>query len=66
MGQNFMDDSELTDTANRVLQNQDEARQIYEQLYQQKLIALYNEKFKIKEKAVSYDEFVKLAETKRK
>lgn len=66
MGQNFMDDSELTDTANRVLQNQDEARQIYEQLYQQKLIALYNEKFKIKEKAVSYDEFVKLAEAKRK
>jgi trigger factor len=66
MGQNFMDDAELTDTANRVLQNQDEARQIYEQLYQQKLIALYNEKFKIKEKAVSYDEFVKLAEAKRK
>lgn len=66
MGQNFMDDAELTDTANRVLQNQDEARQIYEQLYQQKLIALYNEKFKIKEKAVSYDEFVKLAKAKRK
>lgn len=66
MGQNFMDDTELTETANRVLQNQDEARQLYEQLYQQKLIALYNEKFKIKEKAVSYDEFVKLAEAKRK
>ncbi len=66
MGQNFMDDTELTETANRVLQNQDEARQLYEQLYQQKLIALYNEKFNIKEKAVSYDEFVKLAEAKRK
>ncbi|MBR9831869.1 trigger factor [bacterium] len=66
MGQNFMDDAELTDTANRVLQNQDEARQIYEQLYQQKLIQLYNNNFKIKEKSVTYDEFVKLAESKRK
>jgi trigger factor len=66
MGQNFMDDAELTDTANRVLQNQDEARQIYEQLYQQKLIELYNNNFKIKEKSVSYDEFVKLAEAKKK
>lgn len=66
MGQNFMDDAELTDTANRVLQNQDEARQIYEQLYQQKLIQLYNNNFKIKEKSVTYDEFVKLAEAKRK
>ena len=66
MGQIFMDDAELTDTANRVLQNQDEARQIYEQLYQQKLIQLYNNNFKIKEKSVTYDEFVKLAEAKRK
>lgn len=65
MGQNFMDDAELTDTANRVLQNEDEARQLYEQLYQQKMLELYNNTFNIKEKTVSYDDFVKLAEAKR-
>ncbi len=65
MGQNFMEDAELTDTANRVLENEDEARQLYEQLYQQKMLELYNSTFNIKEKAVSYDDFVKLAEAKR-
>jgi trigger factor len=66
MGQNVMEDAELEETANRVLQNQDESRRLYEQLYQQKLRAFYNDTVKIKEKEISYDEFLKLAEKKRK
>lgn len=65
MGQNMMDEAEMEDTANRVLQNQDEARRLYEQLYQLKLRDFYKNTVKIKEKEVSYDDFVKLAEKKR-
>lgn len=66
MGQNVMEEAELEETANRVLQNQDESRRLFEQLYQQKLRAFYNDTVKIKEKEISYDEFLKLAEKKRK
>ena len=66
MGQNLMDEKDLEDTTNRVLQNQDESRRLYEQLYQLKLRDLYNNTVKIKEKEISYDDFVKLAEKKRK
>lgn len=66
MGQNLMPEEELEETANRVLQNQDESRRLYEQLYQLKLRDLYNKTVKIKEKEISYDDFVKLAEKKRK
>lgn len=62
MGQNIMGDDELEDTAKRVLQNQDEARRLYEQLYSVKLRDFYQKTAKIKEKEISYDEFVKLAE----
>lgn len=64
MGQ-MMEDSELQETAMRVLQNQDEARKIYDQIYSQKLRKLYNDTVKIKERNISYDDFVKLAEKKR-
>lgn len=65
MGQ-MMDDQELEDTARRVLQNQEEARRVYDQIYSSKLRKLYNDTVKIKEKNISYDDFVKLAEKKRK
>ena len=51
---------------NFLLENQDESRRLYEQLYAVKLRELYNEKVKVKEKEISYDDFVKLAEKKRK
>lgn len=66
MGPNMMSDEELEDTAKRVLENQDESRRLYEQLYSVKLRELYNAKAKIKEKEISYDDFIKLAEKKRK
>ncbi len=64
MGQ-MMDDKELEETAQRVLQNQEEARRVYDQVYSSKLRKLYNDTVKIKEKNISYDDFVKLAEKKR-
>lgn len=66
MGQNLMEDKELEETANRVLQNQEEARRLYEQLYQVKLRKLYKDTVKIKEKEIGYDDFVKLAEKRSK
>jgi trigger factor len=66
MGQNMMDEQELEDTAKRVLENQDEARRLYEQLYSAKLREFYNQTAKIKEREISYDDFVKLAEQKKK
>lgn len=65
MGGNMMDDAEMEETANRVLENQEEAKRLYEQLYAAKLRDFYNATAKIKEKEVSYDDFVKLAEKKR-
>lgn len=65
MGQNMMDEKELEDTANRVLENQDEARRLYEQLYSAKLKEFYKQTVKIKEREISYDDFIKLAEKKR-
>ena len=65
MGQGDMEDSELTDTANRILENQDEARRLYDQMCQTKIRTLFNEKVKVKEKEISYDDFLKLAEKKK-
>ena len=45
----------------RTLQNQEEVRNVYQELYNRKLLALYKDTFKLKEKEVSFDEFVKLA-----
>ena len=65
MGGNMMEDAEMEETANRVLENQEEAKRLYEQLYATKLRTFYNDTAKIREKEVSYDDFVKLAEKKR-
>jgi len=64
MGQ-AMDDKELSETAMRVLSNQEEARRVYDQIYAVKLRKLYNETVKIKERNISYDDFVKLVEKKK-
>lgn len=65
MGMPEPDDAELTDTANRVLQNEEEARNIYMMMYDNKLMTLYKTTFKLKEKEVSYDDFIKLAYEKK-
>lgn len=65
MGMPTNDDEQLTETANRVLQNEEEARNIYMMMYDNKLMTLYKNSFKLKEKEVSYDDFVKIAYEKK-
>ncbi len=66
MGQNMMEDEDIRNTAMRVLQNQDEARGIYSQLANMKLREVYNKTVKITEEKISYDDFLKLADKKKK
>jgi trigger factor len=58
-------DEELTETANRVLQNEEEARNLYMMMYDMKLTDLYKSTLKLKEKEVTYEDFVKLAYDKK-
>jgi len=53
------EEKELNDIANRVLENQDEAKKLQDQLISQKLLAFYKENVKLKIKEVTYDKFVK-------
>ena len=54
-------DAELTKSAMEVLQNKDEANRIYDMLAEAKLIQYFKSTVKLKEKEVSYDDFVALA-----
>lgn len=54
-------DAELTKSAMEVLQNKDEANRIYDMLAEAKLIEYFKSTVKLKEKEVSYDDFVALA-----
>ena len=54
-------DDELTETANRVLQNQEEAKNLYMMMYDTRLMKVYKEEIKLKEKEISYEDFIKLA-----
>lgn len=57
-------EDELTETAGRVLQNEEEARNIYAMLYDNKLMTLYKNSFKLKQKDVSYEDFIKIINKK--
>jgi trigger factor len=65
MGMPAGDDNDLTETANRVLQNQEEAQNIYAMMYDNKLMSLFKDSFKLKEKEISYEDFIKLAYKKK-
>lgn len=58
-GQMNPSEKELDDIAARILSNQDEVKRLSEQLMNQKLLQLYKEKVNLKEKEVTYEEFVK-------
>ncbi len=55
------EEDELTKSALKVLKSQDEAKRIFDMLYDQKLIAFLKETIKLDEEQVSYDDFLKLA-----
>ena len=50
MGMPANDDEQLTQTAQSILQNQEEARRIYGALYDSKLMEVYKNNCKLKEK----------------
>ena len=50
---------ELEEIANRVLANQEEAKRLSGQLMSEKLLTFFKENMKLKEKKVTYEEFVK-------
>lgn len=56
------EDKELTDSATRLLANQEEGRRVYEMLMEEKLIQYLKDTVKLNENAVSYDDFVKVAQ----
>jgi trigger factor len=59
-GQQAMDDEMLKGIAENALKNEEEARRINDQVYNAKLLTYYKESFKVDEKEVTYDEFIKL------
>jgi len=65
-GQTKVDDKKLKDIINNILKNEDERKKIYDQIYDQKTLLVYKENFKLKEKSITYDDFVKLASEKSK
>lgn len=58
-GQMNPSEEELDGIASRVLTNQEEVRRISEQIISQKLLSFYKENVKLKEKEVTYENFVK-------
>jgi len=55
------EDKELTDAAMGVLKNKEEANRVFDMMSEQKLTNFFKNTVKLKEKEVSYDDFVKLA-----
>lgn len=55
------EDEELTKSAINILQNREEANRVYEMLAEQKLTNFFKQTVSLKDKEVSYDEFVEIA-----
>jgi len=58
-GQMNPEDKELEDIAARILGNQDEVKRLSEQLRNQKMLTFFKENVSLKEKKVTFDQFVK-------
>jgi trigger factor len=63
-GQPEGDAKKLTDIATNILKNKEERKKVYDQIFDERTLAVYKQNFKLTEKSVSYDEFVKLASGK--
>ena len=64
-GQSDISEQQLNETAQKLLSNQEEGKKIYEQLFDKKLTEHFKNSFKLTEKEVTYDEFVKLVSGKK-
>jgi trigger factor len=56
-GQNEIDEEELGITAVRVLEKEEEAKRVFDSLYHDKMMALFQSKLKIEDKEIGYEEF---------
>ena len=63
-GQPEGDNKQLTDIANNILKNEEERKKLYDQILDKRTLAVYKENFKLNEKSISYDDFIKLASEK--
>jgi len=65
-GMPLEDNEKLNEYAQRLLGNKEESQRIHDELVDQKVSSFFKSTFTIKNKAVAYDEFVKLATEKPK
>tara|TARA_B100000287_G_scaffold343944_1_gene331005 strand:+ start:574 stop:1938 length:1365 start_codon:yes stop_codon:yes gene_type:complete len=63
-GQQETDDEQLTSIANNILNNEEEKKKIYDQIFDKRTLEVYKNNFKLVEKKISYDDFIKLASEK--
>mgnify|MGYP006079115175 FL=1 len=63
-GQASTDEKQLLDISENILKNDDERKKISDQLFDERTLVIYKEIFKLKNKSISYDDFVKLASEK--
>ena len=63
-GQPENDDKQLTEIANNILKNEEEKKKIYNQIFDERTLIVYKQNFKLNEKSISYDDFIKLASEK--
>ena len=63
-GQPSTDEKQLLDISENILKNDDERKKISDQLFDERTLVIYKEIFKLKNKSISYDDFVKLASEK--
>jgi trigger factor len=58
-GQANVDEKELNDAAKNILSKEDEAKRIFDQMYEQRLLAIFKNTFTLEQKEVEHDEFIK-------
>ena len=63
-GQPDPDDNKMNEIVSSILNKDEERKRVHDQIYDIKTLKLYKEKFKLVEKTISYDDFVKLASEK--
>ena len=63
-GQPIPEEEKMNEIVKSFLEKEDEKKKIYDQLYDIKTLDVYKQKFKLKDKSISYDDFVKLASEK--
>ena len=64
-GLDMLEEDQLTEMASNLLKDKEQGKKVYEMLFDEKLTALFKSSFKLKEKEVTFDEFVKLATEKQ-